>query len=452
MNDELDEYLSEIASQLSVEPAKEREILREIRAHLEEALSELQEGGLDRQESLAQAIANFGEAREVGRMLGRLHNNPDWVQVGLAILPGLTALGISIGVPWSLFGTSFARTLAQGGLITVCTVLIVAGLVRERQIAVWSFPAWGIILFPLSGILLFISWWVHLPFIDEASPVWHTGPLIVLVGLLAGIGSFAVVRVYRQHWIPVPRPVWVLVASVILVTLGGGITSTIADQSADKWLALSVMVPSTLLRMGVILLPVAIGLLLARRHGLLAGLIVVAAEFVLVDEIFDPAYALGIWTSSSTIVTLVSVIPAVFFLVVSPMWVLLSRSTGGRVAGLLVPPFVALVSGEIIGGSVRPYYMDDWLWLVRAIGSMQFLMALALAVVIYHWLGGQRRVTNVRDERGALTDEAVRLAGGNVLSTGKGIESPARQPIGQGSTGDFEGDGRPFLVAEWPRG
>ena len=71
-----------------------------------------------------------------------------WMKVGLAILPGLFALGIS-GLPWSLFTASIA-ILAQGGLILLCIVLIIAGFVRERRIAVWSFPALGILLFPPS--------------------------------------------------------------------------------------------------------------------------------------------------------------------------------------------------------------------------------------------------------------------------------------------------------------
>lgn len=327
-----------------------------------------------------------------------------WVKVGLAILPGLFAIGSSTGLFEAAFGTSIGHALGKSGLIALCVLLIGAGLVRERRLAVWSFPALGILLFPLSGILLLVSWWVRLPFIDEASPVWHAGPLILLVALLTGIASFAVWRVYRQHRIRIPRLVWVLLGFMILVAMAGVITSTIADRSPNKWMALSVMLPSTLLQMGVILLPVAIGLLLARRDGLLAGLIVVGAEFVLVDEIFDPAYALGIWTSNPTIVTLVSVIPAIFFLVVSPIWVLGSRSTRGRVWGLLLPVFIALVSGEIISGSVRPYYLDTWTWLMRALGCAQFLMALALAAVMYHWIGRQGAAANTRKDRGALGD------------------------------------------------
>jgi hypothetical protein len=40
MNDELERYLSEIASQLNVDPAQGREILNEIRSHIAEAAAE----------------------------------------------------------------------------------------------------------------------------------------------------------------------------------------------------------------------------------------------------------------------------------------------------------------------------------------------------------------------------------------------------------------------------
>ena len=320
-----------------------------------------------------------------------------WVKVGLAILPGLFAIGSSSGLFEAAFGMSIGHALDESGLIALCVLLIGAGLVRERRLAVWSFPALGI-------ILIGVWRWMPPPFVDHTSPFWQVAPPVLILAVPAAIGAFAVYHVYRQHRIRIPRLAWVLLGLVILVVIAGVITSTIADRNPNKWTALLAMLPSTLWWMGMILLPVAIGLPLARRNGLSAALVVVGAEFVLVDGIFDPGYALGLWTSNQAIVTLVSVIPAVFFLVVSPIWVLLSRSTRGRVCGLLLPMFVGLVSAEIISGSVRPYYSDTWTWLMRAIGSAQFLIALALAAVMYHWIGRQGAAANTRKDRGALGD------------------------------------------------
>ncbi len=92
MSKELERYLAEIANKLSVDSTTEKEILCEIQVHLEDAAAELEEGGLDRQESLAAALDNFGDAREVGRMLGLLHSDSANQAVLAAFLPVALAL------------------------------------------------------------------------------------------------------------------------------------------------------------------------------------------------------------------------------------------------------------------------------------------------------------------------------------------------------------------------
>jgi hypothetical protein len=334
-------------------------------------------------------------------------------KVGLAILPGLSALFISSDLPWSLFSRTIADTVVKGGLIAVCILLTLTGIVRERRLAVWSFPALGILLFPTSGILLLVDWWVHLPFVEEANPIWHAGPFILVLFVLAGIAAFALCRICSQQRTRIPRLAWVLLGLVILVALADVANSTIADRSPDKWRAVLAVLPPIALKGVLILSPVAIGLPLARRNGLLAGLFVVAAEFVLLDAFFDPGYALGVWTSNQTIVKAVSVVPAIFFLVVSPIWLLCARSTRGRIWGLLLPVFIGLVSAEIISGSVHPYYSD--IWLTRAIGAAEFLIALALAAVTYHWLGGQDPAAHSQDEKRALTERPTMVKGDKAL-------------------------------------
>jgi hypothetical protein len=92
MNEELERYLSEIASQLNVDPVEEREILDEIRSHLEEAIAETPDQGLETQEMVTVVLQQFGEAREVGRMLGRQHSESANQAVLAAFLPVALAL------------------------------------------------------------------------------------------------------------------------------------------------------------------------------------------------------------------------------------------------------------------------------------------------------------------------------------------------------------------------
>jgi hypothetical protein len=98
MNEDLERYLSEIASQLNVDPATEREILGEIRGHLDEAMLELCQGGLDAQESLTMALGDFGEAREVGRMLGRQHSE----SANQAVLTAFLPVALAVTFKWLL--------------------------------------------------------------------------------------------------------------------------------------------------------------------------------------------------------------------------------------------------------------------------------------------------------------------------------------------------------------
>ncbi|MDY6877740.1 MAG: hypothetical protein SWK90_16280 [Chloroflexota bacterium] len=213
--------------------------------------------------------------------------------------------------------------------------------------------------------------------------------------MLAAIVALAVSRVFKQHGLHIPRSGWVLLGLMVLVSVADAITGAITVHSPSKWAAFLTETPLQVWWMGLILLPVAIGLPLARRDGILVGLIVIVFEFVLVDEIFDPTYSVGFWAywEPSAILDkakiVLSYLSALFFLVITPIWMLRSRSTRGRVLGLTLPPFIALVSTDVIEsialrGTLAEYSIN--LWLTHNVSTAQFLMALALAAVMYHWI------------------------------------------------------------------
>jgi hypothetical protein len=146
-----------------------------------------------------------------------------------------------------------------------------------------------------------------------------------------------------------------------------------------------------LLSGAVLLLCVVLGLLLARRNGLLAGLLLVAGEFWIVDGIFDPSYGMLIWSYNYTAELTVSLLPVLFFLIILPLWVLRAHSTWGRLGGLWLPPLVGLLVGELIHnivvrGTAGVY--SPGTWFVRGTGIIQYMMA--LAIFIYAQVGPKR--------------------------------------------------------------
>ena len=337
-----------------------------------------------------------------------------WIKVGLAILPGLFTVGTRSGLFRRVFGLKNWLALGQHDLIPVYIALgiVVAGLIVEHRPAVWSFPALGMLLFSAPGWLFTL----FARFGDPRSSFWQVVPPYLMSGALAAIAALAVYRVFKQHGLHIPRSGWALLGLVILVGVAGAIVGAITDRSPIIWTAFVAHLPLQLWWTGLILLPVAIGLPLARRDGLLAGLVLVASQFVLVDEIFDPTYSVGFWAywEPSAILDqakiVLSYLPALFFLIITPIWMLRSRSSRGRVLGLLLPSFIALVSTDAVAsialrGTSGGYSMSSWL--THSVSTVQLLIPLALAAVMYHWLECQRLTKDSDSPEGQSTPALV---------------------------------------------
>lgn len=379
----LEQYLAEIASQLHVDPARERDILEEVRSHLEEATTELRASGLGEEESQAAAFDRFGASREVGRMLNRLHGESLWIKVGLAISPGLFALGSGAGLFSAVFGQKTGEVVDLIGLTVVCLLVIAAGFVRERRLAVWSYPAVGVLIF---GVWFWTPW----PSVEQSGSFWAVAPPLLM---LAGLAVIAAIAAYRARPWPRLRSFRLgsaLLVLIMLVAVAFPAGAVLAYRDAERVSVLLAMVPLSLWWMGLLLVPVVIGLPLALRSGLAAGLMVVAAQYVLVQEIFDPARGVLIFTSDHAAARLLSSLPPLVFLIVPPVWVLLSRRTKVRFWGLALPPLLGLLSlslirAGVLRGTAVEYEVGSWL--TDLLTGTQLVMLFALTGLIYHRLG-----------------------------------------------------------------
>jgi hypothetical protein len=312
-----------------------------------------------------------------------------WASVGLAVLPGVLALAVRSGLFWPLFGVRIAQPLAEVGLVALCLVLVIAGSLRTRQAPTWSYVALGVILFYIAGMLLLAEQWARLHFLDKSSPLWGVPAWLLVVSVLAALCAFSLCRVRKSRGAAVPRSGWVLLGLLTLVVALDIIISANLDRNANVWMAVVAHLAFMLPWMIVILSPVAVGLLLARRSGLLAGLMVAGFDYAVVDVVREPNYGILIHTSNWAASLVLSCIPAVFFLMVSPLWVLRARSARGRAWGLLLPQLVALAAISVLRavalrGTGAAYFIDAWLR--DGLFAAQLLVPLGLALVMYNWI------------------------------------------------------------------
>lgn len=127
----VDEALARIRIHLNLEAETEHELLEEIRAHLEDAVEDARERGIDQEEALAQAAARFG-LEEAAQELQATHAGWGTLEgVAAAALPVLFALLLR----WLIFapdGTAVAwqELLTRPALWAVAAIALLLPLLR----------------------------------------------------------------------------------------------------------------------------------------------------------------------------------------------------------------------------------------------------------------------------------------------------------------------------------
>lgn len=300
-----------------------------------------------------------------------------WWQVALAVLPGLLILAGT----WP--GLRLLIPLAQTGLFTIAGAVaflrrFALPLCLVPAIAVWTrtrrFPAWGLTALGATFGLL-------------------AGEHLFFLGTCGLLAAARYMFVAHQRGMVISRWAWLGLGTAVALAF----VPTV-DVYPQTW---------TLMGVGATLLVALLGLPLAQRHGIGAGLTVVAAWLAWGAGPWDSGYGLSgtVWADAARG-------GLGLLLVLAPLWVLRARSTGSQAWGLLVPAALALAGsavtaaivhtdpgilertlglppppGLVIGyGNLGPKYLRPLL-LHEGLVAVQMLLALAVAVSLY-WQPG----------------------------------------------------------------
>lgn len=143
----LSQYLDSIRDNLRLDLTDEREVIDELRTHIEDEFQEMREAGLSEEEAANTCIKLLGSAKLVARQIYEAHSQGTWKQALLASMPHL------------LFALLFALNWWQGiGWLTITLGLVLSmavyGWLHGRP--VWLFPWRGYYLLPVlvAGLLL----------------------------------------------------------------------------------------------------------------------------------------------------------------------------------------------------------------------------------------------------------------------------------------------------------
>lgn len=260
----LDNYLGELRIHLKVEASTRKEVLRELRAHLEDKSEALRQSGVSEEEASRLAMQLFGPARLIAQQICEMHNQGNWRQAFFAALPHLlVALLFSLHYWQSAIWISI--------ILVMVSIVAIYGWCHGRP--AWLFPWLGYYLLPVmvaGSLLIYLpgnwTWLVAIIYVPLA--------LFILVSLAR--------QILARDWLYVslmllPIPIvlgWVL-------ALGGNIEfvengeqlQVIAPWVAVSFLALAVTVVTFIrvrrrwVKVGALLVPMVLILLLVSVVG-----------------------------------------------------------------------------------------------------------------------------------------------------------------------------------------
>jgi hypothetical protein len=228
----INNYLNSLARRLHLDPLREREILEELQAHIEDKAAELEAEGVDRETAMASAVEEMGAPRNLASRMYAVHSTTGvWWDVLLAMVPHFLLAALFALHLWSHY---FLVSLVLVGIAFVTWRNWRAG--RPSQ---WSYTWMGYTLAAPA-----ISWLLSLITLGYGAWTLLTkGELpfnTVLFFLLVGYVPFSmwivfnvVSRIVKRDWLLVSLtalPFPFLTSWVLFLNWSGGLWSDHAER------------------------------------------------------------------------------------------------------------------------------------------------------------------------------------------------------------------------------
>ena len=176
-------YTDRLKGYLRLEPTIENDVVRELRAHIEDKSHELIESGLPEEEATSTAAKLMGSPQIVARQIYEVYSQGSWRQAFFAALPHLLVAALFALHCWQ-------NTLWLIGILVAATCSVIYGWCHGKP--AWLFPWLGYCLIPVIsvGILL-----IYLP----GRWTWFAAAAYVPLALVV---IFAVTKqTIRKDWL-----------------------------------------------------------------------------------------------------------------------------------------------------------------------------------------------------------------------------------------------------------
>jgi hypothetical protein len=191
-------YLDEVRVHLHLDPRTEKRVISELESHFQEKVNELEEEGLPPGEAERLAVASFGTAKAIARLMYQAYGRGSWMEALISCQPHIIAA--------VLFATHFWRHPILLG--AACAAFMLITVLGWRKVeSAWLYSWAGYSVFPLlvvgylsrntvAGTVGFL-----LTGSGSPAPVWQLAAACAFYAFAIWLVATSAVRVARRDWI-----------------------------------------------------------------------------------------------------------------------------------------------------------------------------------------------------------------------------------------------------------
>jgi len=227
----VDTYLSQIKSNLHLDPSTERRVIGELETYFQDKIEDLRTEGLTETDAARQAINSFGTPRKVAKLLYEAHSRGSWLEVLLAAQPAILGAGLFATHLWS-------RPLILIPAFSLLLFVTLLGWLKGKPN--WLYPWIGFAFAPvLAAVFLSRNFVYHSIYgivVGSGVSAEHVA-LLLFLGLY-GVAFWIVLAVVSR----ILKRDWLLVSYMLLPLPLLGIWITAIDGAGQVLFALGLQV------------------------------------------------------------------------------------------------------------------------------------------------------------------------------------------------------------------
>ena len=189
-------YLDEVRIHLHLDPRTEQRVINELYSHFQEKVADLEEEGMQEEEAARAALASFGDARFIARLMYEAYSGGSWTEALISCQPHL--------IVSALFATHIWRSPVLLGAV-FATIAVIAILGWRNGSPNWLYSWMSYAVLPLLILSYYsldpVASTVAYFFNGRGTPAsfWHLAALALLFAFtLWLIASMAVVVARRD--------------------------------------------------------------------------------------------------------------------------------------------------------------------------------------------------------------------------------------------------------------